>query len=88
MVLEAGKAEINIDNYSPLRLVNRKFDIDLMNEEIRDSKGRKLGKVLGSQYNVGTALIDVTKLKDMMSNETFFLSDYRVLIWQPAWLDL
>lgn len=88
MLLDKGNAELNVDQYSPLRQVNRSFDLQLNGEEIRDSKGKKFGKVLGSQYNVGTALIDVTKLKEDMSNETYHLSDYRILIWQPAWLEL
>lgn len=39
---------IDADNYSPLTLTDRKFDIKLTGEEIKDVKKRKIGKVLGS----------------------------------------
>jgi hypothetical protein len=34
----------------------------LLGEEIRDSKGKKIGKVLASKYNSGIGLIDLTKI--------------------------
>lgn len=47
-----------------MRLANRKFDLDLKGEEIRDSRGKKIGKVIASKYNAGAAMIDITKIKD------------------------
>ena len=40
--------KIDADNYSPLMMADRKFDIKLTNEEIKDVKKRKIGKVIGS----------------------------------------
>jgi hypothetical protein len=81
MVYGSERTEVDIEQYSPLRSADRKFDISLVGEEIRDSKGKKVGKVLGSQYNAGTALIDMTKVHDNGPHETYYLSDYRCLIW-------
>lgn len=47
--------------------------------EITDSKGKKVGKVVGSIYNSGIGLIDIGKLGN--SEEKYFLDDKRVAIW-------
>ena len=36
------------ENFSPLEMVDLGFDVNLTGSEIRDSKGKKLGKVLTS----------------------------------------
>lgn len=48
MVFPSGKAEVIVDDFSPFRQTDRTFDIALTGEVIRDSKGRKVGKVIGS----------------------------------------
>ena len=77
-----------MEGFSPLRMSNRKFDLDLAGEEIKNDKGKRIGKVIASTYNAGTAMIDITKITDNSPSAVYKLSDYRVLIWQPAWLDL
>jgi hypothetical protein len=39
---------IDPDNFNTFRYVDRKFEHKLTEQEIKDSKGTKLGKVLGS----------------------------------------
>ena len=37
---------------------------------------------------MGTALIDMEKIFEYTQSEKYLLSDYRVILWQPAWLDI
>ena len=48
----------------------------------------KIGKVLTNKYNCGIALVDMTKLDKIGTNAEYRLDDYRVIIWQPMWLDM
>ena len=48
----------------------------------------KLGKVLISKHNIGIALIDLTKMDKLGSNIRIYLDDYKVMLWQPTWLDM
>lgn len=69
--------------------LDRDFDgLDLKGEVIVDENGKKLGKVLTSQFNVGVALIDLNRLNTNGPNHAYQLSGYRALLWQPTWLDM
>jgi len=48
----------------------------------------KLGKVLCHHRNVGIAQISIDKLDELGTNAIYNISDYRILIWQPEWLDM
>jgi hypothetical protein len=43
-------------------MADRSFDINVVGEEIKDSKGKKVGKVIASQYNSGIMMVDIEKL--------------------------
>ena len=75
--------------------VDKKFDLDIDGEIItgremgkEDSKPIKLGKVLVNKWNTGIAQIDITKLDNLGANAHYKLDDYRVLLWQPMWLNM
>jgi len=53
-----------IDDIDPYKLVNHDFSGELTGQLILDVKGKKLGKVLASHYNMGVALVDLTKLDE------------------------
>ena len=53
---------VHNDGFSAMRSVDRTFSQSFKGLEILDKKKRKIGTVLGSQFNVGTALIDIQKL--------------------------
>ena len=85
---------LNQANFIPIQHVDKKFDLDVENEIIQgralgeDSKSIKLGKVLVNKYNTGIAQIDITKLDNLGANAHYKLDDYRVLLWQPMWLNM
>merc|ERR1719446_1207279 len=59
----AEKAILNVNDFDPHGGIDRDFDgFSLKGEVILDDKGKKLGKVLASQFNVGVAMIDLNKL--------------------------
>ena len=43
-------------------MIDQGFDIDLIGTEIKDGKGKRLGKVLAHRHNLGIALVDVMRL--------------------------
>jgi|TARA_B110000305_G_C19280131_1_gene558820 hypothetical protein len=43
---------------------------------------------LVNKYNTGIAQIDITKLDNLGANAHYKLDDYRVLLWQPMWLNM
>jgi hypothetical protein len=52
--------------------LDRDFDgLDLKGEVIVDENGKKLGKVLTSQFNVGVALIDLNRLNTNGPNHAY-----------------
>ena len=48
----------------------------------------KLGKVLSSYRNCGIAMINIGELDKLGGNTIYRLSDYRLLMWQPTWLEI
>lgn len=52
------------------------------------SKAVKIGKVIAAKYNIGIALVDLTKIDKLGSSIRIFLDDYKVMLWQPTWLDM
>ena len=59
---ENERLVVNRDNFSPLEMVDTGYDEVLQGNEVRDSKGKKLGKVLASHNNLGIALVDLARL--------------------------
>ena len=89
MTDSSDKATLNVTDFDPHSGIDRDFDgFDLKGEIILDAKGKKLGKVLASQYNVGVAMIDLNKLNANGPNHAYKLSGYRAIMWQPTWLDM
>lgn len=84
---EAHKS-IDPEHFDTFRYVDRKFEHKLAEKEIKDSKGTKLGKILGSQFNIGTAVVDIPRLLKNGVNEKYFIEDKQVTLWQPLWLKL
>lgn len=56
--------------------------------EVKDQKGIKIGKILGSQFNMGTLLVDIPRLYKNGPDAKYYLDDKQVIMWQPAWLKL
>ena len=38
--------------------------------------------------NIGVALVDFLKMDEIGSNRVYWLDDFRVVLWQPTWLDM
>jgi hypothetical protein len=54
-----------------------------------DAKGKKLGKVLSCEKNVGIALVDLNRLNTNGPNHEYkLMGDFRTYLWQPVWLDM
>ena len=79
--------KVNAVNFTPLAQVDKSFDLDLKGEQIV-SQGKKLGKILTNKFNCGIALVDINKVDKLGANLEYNVSDYRVLLWQPMWLDM
>ena len=47
MVAQDESTKIDIENFSPLQMLDNGFDLPVKGEVILDAKGKKLGKVLG-----------------------------------------
>lgn len=56
--------------------------------DIKDQKGTKVGKILGSQFNVGSVMVDMPRIYKNGVNAKYFLEDQQIVMWQPAWLRL
>lgn len=82
--------QINPENFNALRMVDRTYQDKLEGLEIVDKKKRKIGVVLGSQYNVGTALIDMPRLYKAGEEKQaeFSIEGTETIMWQPPWLQL
>ena len=48
----------------------------------------KLGKVMTNKHNIGIALVDYQKMDEIGGNRVYWIDDYRVVLWQPMWLDI
>ena len=48
----------------------------------------KIGKVITNKFNQGIAQVDITKIDKLGPDAEYFISDYRVMLWQPAWLKM
>lgn len=87
MVVKDG-AKIDPECFDAFRFVDRSFERAMRDKDIKDGKGVKVGKILGSQYNVGTAVIDMPRLFKNGVDEKYFLEDQPVMLWQPMWMKL
>ena len=56
--------------------------------EIRDSGGKKLGKILASRHNLGVALVDLTRLNKNGPNHEYSIDGHQSYLWQPVWMDI
>ena len=54
--------KLSAQNFSPLEYVDQGFDLDLKGTEIKDNKGKRLGKVIASNKNLGIAMVDLGRL--------------------------
>mmetsp|Transcript_13914 Transcript_13914/g.18989 ORF Transcript_13914/g.18989 Transcript_13914/m.18989 type:complete len:94 (+) Transcript_13914:906-1187(+) len=69
-------------------MIDTGFDEALKGMEIKDSKGRKLGKILASENNIGVALVDLARLNQNGANHEYTVEGQRTLLWQPVWMDV
>ena len=83
-----NKIELAGDDFSPLDLVDLGFDEELKGQDIKDSKGKKLGKVLASRNNLGIALVDIMRLNSNGAGHEYTLDGHRSLLWQPVWMNV
>lgn len=88
MTLSDVGTKIDIENFTPASYVDLGFNVALKGEEIKDAKGKKLGKVISHQNNFGIALVDLARLNANGPNHEYsILGDFRTYLWQPVWLD-
>lgn len=80
--------KIDAVNFDATRFVDRSFEEGMTGLEVKDQKGIKIGKILGSQFNMGTLLVDIPRLFKNGPEAKYYLDDKQVIIWQPAWLKL
>ena len=45
-----------------MRLIDQGFDLELKGTEIKDAKGKRLGRVIASNKNLGIAMVDLSRL--------------------------
>ena len=70
---EGKSLRLNANHFSPLEMVDTGFDENLASTEIKDAKGKKLGKVLASANNLGVALVDLARLNANGVNHEYTL---------------
>lgn len=78
----------DVDSFDPATYADEEFDINIKGLEIRDQKGKKLGKVLAQEKNIGIAMVDLNKLNKNGANHEYKLEGFRTYLWQPEWLDM
>lgn len=82
MVCGDTNLEVDVQNFSPASFVDTGFDIPLIGEEIKDSKGKRLGKVIAAKCNMGIALVDLNRLnKNGPNHEYRVQGDFRTYLW-------
>jgi ribosomal 30S subunit maturation factor RimM len=59
---DSSNIVIDYEGFNPASFADSGFNIDLIGKEIVDAKGKKLGKVLASEKNMGIALVDLNRL--------------------------
>lgn len=59
---DVQRLKIHVDDFSPLKMIDEGFDLDLAGEEIKDIKGKRIGKILTSRKNLGIAVVDLTRM--------------------------
>jgi hypothetical protein len=84
--------ELEASNFVPLHYINEQFNLDikklpLTGEDISGNLVR-LGKVVSQNSNIGLALVDINKLDALGGNAKYTIGNYRVIVWQPEWLDM
>ena len=70
-----------MENFSPLKLIDQGFDVDLKGQEIKDSKGKSLGKIIASKNNLGVALVDLSRLNQNGPGHESNVDGQRSLLW-------
>lgn len=89
VVPDSDSTNFDVANFTPASQVDSGFNINLKGEEILDGKGKKLGKIIACEKNMGIALVDVNRLnKNGQNHEYKTLHDFRTYLWQPVWLDV
>lgn len=89
VVADQNGLKFDVENFTPASYIDSGFNIDLKNQEIIDAKGKKLGKVISSEKNIGIALVDLNRLNNNGPNHEYkLMSDFRTYLWQPVWLDM
>ena len=83
-----SKLGLSADNFSPMRLIDQGFDLELKGTEIKDAKGKRLGKVIASNKNLGIAMVDLSRLNQNGAQQEFTLEGQKTLLWQPVWMDV
>ena len=79
---------VNAEEFSPLEMIDEGFDIDLKGTEIKDSKGKRLGKVVAHRNNMGIALIDLMRLNANGPNHEYNIDGLKSIMWQPVWMNV
>ena len=82
VIPDSNSTTINVEDFTPAGHVDSGFNISLKGEEIKDAKGKKLGKIIASEKNMGIALVDVNRLnKNGQNHEYKTLHDFRTYLW-------
>jgi hypothetical protein len=81
-LLTSQAATVNVNDFTPLNTIDRKFSHEGMKGEvIVDEKGKKLGKVLSVMHNMGIALVDLNRLDTNGPNHEYTLGGHRAMFW-------
>ena len=73
MVQPKSQSEIDVHNFNALQMVDRGFNHSMKDLEVKDQKGMKVGKILGSQYNVGSLVADMPRLQKNGTGAKYFI---------------
>ena len=78
---EAGTVETKNDEFDPYKIIDKDYSKQMAGELILDQNGKKLGKVLASKFNMGVALIDLTKLDSHGPSHRYTLFGGEICMW-------
>ena len=87
MIHSLPKVRLTLQNIDPFRYIDRGFDLDIEGQSILDQKGKKVGKVIAHELNMGVALVDMPKIEVNGPKHKYSLAEHRVVMWSPLWMD-
>ncbi|CAI2364553.1 unnamed protein product [Moneuplotes crassus] len=78
------------DHFDPISNINLNFELEdnkLRGEVIRNTVGRKVGKIVGHKNNIGIGLFSLSKLEDdLHTAQPKDSEEIDLMIWYPEWI--